>query len=74
MMEHSNNMVCVISLFFYTAAELQLAVLVLDFSCCRAESGIHSWLFASTARVKLFILQGCLQHGSSKSKLMLLII
>lgn len=74
-MEHSNNTVCVISLFSYTAAGLQLAVLVLFFSCYGAKSSIHSWLFASTASVKLFILQGCLlQHGSSKSKPMLLII
>lgn len=59
-MEHSNNMVCVITLFSYTAAELQLAVPVLFFSCCGVKSGIHSWLFASIASVKLLILQGCL--------------
>jgi len=68
-------MVCVIGLLFHTAAEVQLAVPLLVCSSCGAKSSIHSRLFASTASVKLFILQGCLlQHGSSRSKLMLLII
>lgn len=74
-MEHGNNTVCVISLFIYIAAELQLDVLVTFFSRCRAKTSIHSWLFASTASMKLPSLQGCLlQHGSSRSKLMLMII
>lgn len=74
-MEHSNNTVCVISLFIYTAAELQLDVLLTFFSYCGAKTSIHSWLFVSTVSMKLSSLQGCLlQHGSSKSKLMLLII
>lgn len=64
---------CVISLFFYTAAELQFAVPALFLSCCKARSRTDSWLFASTASVKLFILQGCpLQCGFSSGKVRVL--
>lgn len=49
-MEHSNNTVCVISLVFCTAAELQLAVLVLGFHAVGPKAAfIHGYLLAVPA-------------------------
>lgn len=47
LMENSNNVVCIISLFFYTAAELQFAVPVLFFHAARPKAAlIHGYLLA----------------------------